>query len=113
MPASPLARAVSQGLRSSQAPDDYKLRVLANLFRHVDDAINERSRLQALVEFWAQDGQVLVINDSRDCDGTRCRYKHLMPANWHLVRDYMQECRADAEGPQSFTIRSPDRYEVY
>lgn len=54
-----------------------------------------------------------MINDSTDCDGTRCRYKHLMPANWRLVRDYMQECLADAEGPQSFTIRSPNRYEVY
>lgn len=113
MPASPLARAVSQGLRLSRAPDGYKLQVLANLFHHVDDAINKRSRLQALVEFWAQDGQVLVIRDSRDCDGTCARYKHLMPANWHLVRDYMQECLADAEGPQSFTIRSPNRYEVY
>lgn len=57
MPASPLARAVAQGLRFSKASDSYKLRVLANLFQHVDDAINKRSRLQALVEFWLRMGR--------------------------------------------------------
>ena len=99
-----LARAVSQGLRHSQASDAYKLRTLATLFRKVDDSINQRSRLEALVDLCTENGQVLVI---------RGRYKVLLPADWRKVRDYMARELAEAEGPQSFMIRSPLRYEVY
>ena len=106
----PLARAVSQGLRHSQASDAYKLRILATLFQDVDDSINKRARLEALVDLCTEDGQVLVIRDS---DGTQGRYKVLLPADWRKVRDYMARELAEAEGPQSFMIRSPLRYEVY
>jgi hypothetical protein len=109
----PIARAVSQGLRHSQASDAYKLRILATLFQDVDNSINERARLEALVDLCTEDGQVLVIRDSRDCDGTQGRYKVLLPADWRKVRDYMDRELAKAEGPQSFMIRCPSRYEVY
>lgn len=106
----PLARAVSQGLRHSQASDAYKLRILATLFQDVDNSINERARLEALVDLCTEDGQVLVIRDS---DGTQGRYKVLLPADWRKVRDYMARELAEVEGPQSFMIRCPSRYEVY
>ena len=101
---------LAQGLRHSQASDAYKLRTLATLFREVDDSINRRSRLAALVDLCTENGQVLII---RDCDGTQSRHKVLMPADWRKVRDYMARELAEAEGPQSFMIRSPLRYEVY
>ena len=105
--------ALAKTLHHPFISDPIRLRFLAGIFHWVDDAINERSSLQAQVELWAEEGQVLVIRDSTDCDGAHARYKHLMPANWRQVQDYINQERDRAEGPQQFRIRSPRRMEVY
>jgi hypothetical protein len=104
---------MAKALHHPLISDSLRLKQLGLVFNWVDQNINDRAELKTQVEFWAEDGQVLVIRDSTDCDGTFGRYLHLMPADWRQVQDYIHRCLDDAEGPEHFQIRSPRRYDIY
>lgn len=77
----------------------------------VHSAINERAAYAAAIARCAKNGVVGIFVSSTDCDWTHAKYAQVLPVA--EVPSYIERLYAEAEGPTSYSIITPEEANAF